>query len=220
LENPTTALLFSGGRNSLVLLHILTPYLDDIVVIWCNTGAAYESTRKQMDQIRSTVPHFFEVTSDQPGDIEKFGWPTDILPLRHILSEGGNLVPTLQTTYDCCRKNIGGPIGDALKEKGISLCYSGKLEAKPVKIENTEFKFPLGHWTKKMVQDYVEKHNIMVPPYYHDGEEKSRECWSCTGFLWERRVAINHLPFYQKEEVMERLAKIKEAITKELENAP
>lgn len=223
MENPTTALLFSGGRDSIVLLHILEPYLDDILVVWVNTGAAYESTLKQMGQVRDTVPHFFEVTTDQPADIEKWGYPTDILPTRHSVQHAGYLEPKLQTTFSCCAKNIWLPTQLALADKKITTCYIGAREEEVMKDTRWEgtregilWKYPLRKWTMKMLQDYILKHNIVVPPYYSQGEEKSRDCWNCTGYLWERRQSIANLPFYQKEEVLDRLAAIDGAVELEM----
>lgn len=222
MENPTTALLFSGGRDSLVLLHILEPYLDGVLVMWVNTGAAYESTIKQMAQLRDSIPHFFEVTTDQPMDIEKWGYPTDILPVRHDIQLHGYLEPKLQTTYSCCAKNIWLPAQLALIDKKIETCYIGAREEEDMKDHRWEgmragitWKFPLRKWTKQMVLDYEIKHNLVVPPYYSAGEEKSRDCWNCTGYLWERKVSILNLPFYQKEEVIGRLQLIGDAVGNE-----
>jgi len=209
-------------------MHILAPYLDEILVIWVNTGAAYESTLKQMGQIRNTVPHFFEVTTNQPGDIEKWGWPTDILPIRHDSLLFGKLQPKLQTAISCCAKNIWLPTQLCLKDKGINLCYIGAREDESMSDsrwdgtrDGIEFKYPLRKWTVQMVQDYVKKHNIMLPPYYYSGpngtgEEKSRDCWSCTGYLWERRASIAALPFYQRQEVINRLNTIRETVNNEI----
>lgn len=227
MENPTTALLFSGGRDSIVLLHILEPYLDEILVIWVNTGAAYESTLKQMGQVRNTVPHFFEITTDQPSDIEKWGYPTDILPVRYDRQLFGYLEPKLQTTISCCTKNIWLPTQLCLKDKQIKVCYIGSREDETLHDsrwdgirQGIEFKYPLRKWTVQMVQDYVKKHNIMVPPYYSQGEEKSRDCWNCTGYLWERRASIAALPFYQKQELIQRLTQIDNAIADERAHWP
>lgn len=225
MSAPKTALLYSGGRDSCVLLHILEPYLDDILVIWVNTGAAYESTLKQMGQVRDTVPHFFEVITNQPADIEKWGYPTDILPVRHAVELQGYLSPRLQTTYSCCAKNIWIPAQLALTDKKITTCYIGQREEELMKDTRWEgtragilWKYPLRKWTMKMLQDYILKHNIVVPPYYSQGEEKSRDCWSCTGYLFENSTRIENLPFYQKEELQDRLGEISDAISCEQEH--
>lgn len=206
-------------------MHVLAPYLDEIVVVWVNTGAAYESTLKQMHQVRDTVPHFFEVATDQPADIEKFGYPTDILPIRHDIQLLGTLTPKLQSSASCCAKNIWYPIKLAIKDLGVRSVYSGAREDEDAndprwlaKVDEVQYLYPLRKWTLKMVQDYAVKHNIMLPPYYSQGEEKSRDCWNCTGYLYERRASIAALPFYQKEEILDRLRKIEDAVGTEMKN--
>lgn len=74
---------------------------------------------------------------------------------------------------------------------------------------------PMQKWTAQMVLDYVKKHNIMVPPYY-SAEEKSRDCWNCTGYLWHSRARIAGLPFYQKTDVIQRLEQIEKAVFEEV----
>ena len=201
---PTNALLFSGGRDSCVLLHIMEPWLGETVVVWVNTGAAFESTIKQMEQVKTDVPHFFEVRTDQPADIAKWGYPTDILPVRHDIQLHGYREPKLQSTASCCAKSIWIPIKLALADLKVTAVYSGVREDEemkdarwPMTIDGIQYKYPLKKWTKQMVQDYVIKHNIWVPPYY-DTEGNSRDCWSCTGYLWERKEQIANLPLIRK----------------------
>lgn len=224
MSDISIALLFSGGRDSLVLLHILEPWLGEIVIVWVNTGAAYESTLKQMAEVRNAVPHFVELTSNQAADIEKWGWPVDIVPVKHDWNQQGNLTPKLQSSTLCCYKNISTPIETFLNEKGIKVCYVGQRQDEgnvdqrwDGQRQGIEFRYPLRKWTKKMVMDYVSKHNVKTPHYYST-EEKSRDCWNCTGFLSERRVAISNLSFYQRQEVLDRLSAIKNAINGDMEN--
>lgn len=200
-------------------MHVLEPWLQNILVIWVNTGAAYESTLKQMHQVRANVPHFYEITTDQPADIERWGFPSDIVPSRHDIQLFGHLEPKIQSTISCCTKNIWLPTQLCLKDKSIKVCYIGAREDESMSDsrwdgtrEGIEFKYPLRKWSKQMVLDYVKKHNIMLPPYYSQGEEKSRDCWNCTGYLWERRASIAALPFYQRKEVEIRLQAIRDVV--------
>lgn len=217
-------MLHSGGRDSCVLQHILEPYLDETLIVWVNTGAAYESTLKQMRQVANSVPHFFEITTDQAADINKWGYPTDLLVSRHDYSTHGHLEPRLQSTNACCAKNIWYPVQLALKDKGITQCYIGSREDEAMYDnrwdglrQGIDWKFPLRKWTKQMVLDYVKRHNIMVPPYY-SSEEKSRDCWNCTGYLWERQKQIDNLNEEQKKVLHERLESIQQALDPGLED--
>lgn len=168
-----------------------------------------------MDQIRNSVPHFLEITSDQPADIEKWGYPSDILPIRHDISLRGSLEPKLQTPLACCSKNIWLPLYLCLQDRKIGICYAGVVGDMYLGFGSIEFKMPMQKWTAQMVLDYVKKHNIMVPPYY-SAEEKSRDCWNCTGYLWHSRARIAGLPFYQKTDVIQRLEQIEKAVFEEV----
>ena len=217
-----TAILFSGGRDSCVLLHIVGPWLDEITVLWVNTGAAYESTLQQMREVRSRVPHFHEIKTDQPTDIHKWGFPVDILPTRHDIQLLGTQLPKLQTTFSCCSKNIWWPIKQTLAQLEIKYLWSGGREDELTndprwieEIDGVKYKYPLRKWTQDMVLSYIKKHNISVPSYYEQGETKSRDCWNCTGYLFENQKRIANLPFYQREEMMDRLAKIEQVIDAE-----
>ena len=76
-RHSKVALQFSGGKDSCVLLHLLAPYLDQLTVVWANSGDAAKETLDQMDRVRDLVPHFLEVKSDQPKQIDQFGYPTE-----------------------------------------------------------------------------------------------------------------------------------------------
>lgn len=68
-----------------------------------------------------------------------------------------------------------------------------------------------------MVLDYVIKHNIAVPAYYAL-EEKSRDCWNCTGYLWERKRSIENLPYNDQAALRNRLQEIRMAVRAEEKN--
>lgn len=226
MVGPTTALLYSGGRDSHVLLHICRDFLDDMVVLWVDTQAHYESTYTHMHQVQERIPHFYIVGSNQPQDIKNNGYPTDILPIKYD-SFGQRLAVNnpikLQSTFACCAKNMWIPLDLAMKDLGVTRCLMGNREDESLtdkrwdREENgIDFWYPLRKWTLAMVQDYVKKHSIALPGYYAS-EEKSRDCWNCTGYLWERRQAIKNLPPEQKAEVQLRLGKIYRVLQDELD---
>lgn len=217
-----TAILFSGGRDSCVLLHILEPWLNEMTVLWCNTGAAYESTHEQMREVRRRVPNFQEVRSDQPKDIALWGYPTDVLPLRHSVELHGTLTPRLQTSFACCAKNIWIPLYLWCKDNDVKNIFYGSREEEDMKdprwdrtdADGISHCFPMRRWTKKMLLDYIAKHNIAIPPYY-EKEEKSRDCWNCTAYLWERRASIDNLTYNDKAAVKQRLEEINDVLHEE-----
>ena len=201
------AILFSGGRQSIVLLHILEPWLDECLVLWANTGAAYESTQQQMRAVRKSVPNFQEIRTDQPKDIARWGYPTDIFPVRHGSQQSAKAQqPLLQTTTACCIKNIWLPLSLACQDKKIDKIYCGGPSRKMDK-----YIYPLSGWTAEQLQNYIDKHKLELPAYYAT-EPKSRDCWNCTGYLWQRKEAITNLIYNDKALVKQRLEEIQKAV--------
>jgi len=216
------ALMFSGGRDSIVLLHLWRDKLDDTLVIWVNSGAAYPETIELMKMIRKMCPHFLEVKSNQPKQIEMNGFPSDVVPISHTLM--GNLVSgstqiKVQSAYDCCNANLWQPAANAIRLLGIKNVVRGqRLEegrTSPVRdgdvINGVTYVFPLQSWTLKQVNEYVIAHNIVLPSYY-ETEKSSRDCWSCTGYLNEQVERINNLSEPQKTEIRNRLQQIRIAV--------
>jgi len=220
----TTALQFSGGKDSLALLHLWQAKLARTLVCWVNTGAAYPETVEQMKQVRETVPHFLEITSDQPGDVSVNGYPTDLVPL-HFTTQGRSAVVTnhhyrVQDSFRCCSTNIWWPLHKAVKERGIQTVLRGQKLVDKYKApypsgyseDGVTYIFPLEQWTDEQVFKYLKHHNVNIPEHYLKGEKKSHDCWSCTGYIDEDAGRIANLPHHQREEVMRRLRVINAAI--------
>lgn len=220
----TTALQFSGGKDSLALLHLWREKLDHTLVCWVNTGAAYHETIRQMNEIQAQVPHFMEINSNQPGDVEVNGYPTDLVPL-HFTPQGRLYVDTdihyrLQDSFRCCGTNIWLPLHQAMKEQGITTVLRGQKNVDKYKApyksgyveDGITYIFPLENWTDDQVFKYLNDNNIPLPAYYLDNERKSHDCWSCTGYLDEDAGRIANLPTDQRSEVLYRLRQINAAI--------
>lgn len=207
-------LLFSGGRQSCVLLHILEPYLDETLVLWCNTGAASESTQEQMRKVRSTVPHFQEVRTDQPKDIALWGFPSDIVPIRHSpQSFAAPFTPKIQSTTACCVKNIWMPLALACVDSKAETIYAGGTDM--MTTGSHDIIYPLHSWSGKMLQDYIHKHQVLVPQL-----RQTRLCWNCTGYVHDpaRRAAIRELTYNDQILVRDRLQEIRMACRGEDKN--
>jgi phosphoadenosine phosphosulfate reductase len=68
-----TALLFSGGKDSLACLYLNKHRWDSIFVVWLNTSAVDEQTYDYMMKWKKVLPHFVELKSDQPANIGIYG---------------------------------------------------------------------------------------------------------------------------------------------------
>lgn len=71
--------LFSGGKGSLVLSHVLEPYKDLLELVWINTGAMFQH---MVDFIREYGRKFnyVELTSNQPARLVEMGLAAYIVP--------------------------------------------------------------------------------------------------------------------------------------------
>lgn len=204
-------LQFSGGKDSLACLYLLEPIWDDLTVMWCNTGAAYDETRMLMDQIRTMVPHFVEIKSNQPGFIKEFGYPVDILPVRR--TRFGQYVHGTEdqrfTDYlSCCNHNIWQPIREACKEyktifRGQRLEDEKKSQLRSGDVvDGQTYIFPVESWSSEDVIKYL---GDRLPSYY-DQEKSSHDCWNCTAYLEDNAERIHRLPSDKKHSVIEILA--------------
>lgn len=222
-KGKKVALHFSGGKDSLACLYYLKPHWAEIDVVWCNTGAAFPETIEQMAKIRTTVPRFIEVRSDQPANNVSCGVPADIVPVSHtplhnVFTRGSN--PLIQSFVDCCRANIWLPMHEA--SLGYDVIIRGQKESDhkkaPVKsgerIDGVEYYFPLEDWTDDDVYQYLAENDIELPiTYKYFGS--SADCWSCTAFLSESKGKRTYLAKFHPEKyevVSQRIILIKNAI--------
>lgn len=229
-----TALLFSGGKDSLALLHMHRELWDSMYVVWVNPGAPYPSTVKQMDGWRAVLPHFVEVKGNQPEHIAQFGYPVDVLPINYTRMAktlyGSDSDVMVQSYLDCCSANLWGPLSTKLRELGIKRVLSafrrdeshdnmvhGDLQADGVRYE-----FPLIDWSEDKVFAFLRENDIPLPEEYAIGEKKSRDCWNCTAWAWEDVERVRRLPDGMRAEVRRRyiqIADITRRASQHLENA-
>lgn len=218
----TTALQFSGGKDSLACLHLWRDRLDETVVVWCNSGAAYPETIAQMERIRSWVPHFLEVKGDQPGVIERYGYPSDVVPV--LASPQGEVVRKragvrIQSWMECCARSLWAPMYQAVKALGIKRVVRGQRNDEfltgPIRhgdfVDGIEYVLPLQEWSAADVLAYLKEVGAELPEYY-GSERTSRDCWSCTAFRFESKERTDNLKGEQREIVFARLEEIRTAI--------
>lgn len=225
----STALQYSGGKDSRAILHMHREQLDQILVVWCDTGASYPAMRAHMDEIAKTLPHFLIVKGEQPRNIEKFGYPSDVVPINYTTA--GRLWVKKEhdfkiiSAFDCCALNMWMPMNKAMQERGIKTIirgqrrdeqYTSNISHGHVEAGIT-YLLPIENWTAAQVFEYLKAHGVEIPDYYST-EVTSHDCWNCTAYLGSYEKRIKNLPDEQRKEVERRLAEINQAI--ELEMAP
>lgn len=231
LDRHTNIVLqLSGGKDSLVCLELLRPYLDRITVLWMNTGAAFPETVEQMARIRETVPHFVEINSDQPAQVAERGYPVDVLPVgSHTVVQhltGQTRLP-LQGFLECCMANLMGPMHQATAALGATLVIRGQKSADEFKgplrtgdvVAGVEYWFPVEDWTDAEILAYADVRGVL-PAHYADSET-SLDCWSCTAYLKHNHGKLRYMrerhPAWGQE-VDRRLIAIRQEIYKDMQH--
>lgn len=189
------ALQFSGGKDSLACLYYCRPWWDKLTVFWLNTGAATPDVLERMDKAKGLVPNFVEVNSNQPADIERNGYPVDILPIKNAIGNknfehyNGML---LQPYMACCAHNIWIPMANAMLAFGATLIIRGQRSedkrTSPIRsgetVAGVEYYFPLEDWSRNEVFAYLRELSVEIPVHYQY-ETSSVDCWNCTAYLYE-----------------------------------
>ena len=219
-----TALLFSGGKDSLACLYMYRDRWDAIDVVWLNTGAADEATLAYMARWKERLPRFIEIRSNQPADIAENGWPADVVPVNSTvfgkMIAGDDGSPRIQSYLNCCANNIWIPLHRALVERGYTQAIKGQRKADKRKstatngtvADGVEYFFPIENWSDADVFAYLLDVGADMPEGYAKGERASRDCWDCTAYLDENRERIRNLPIEKRNEVKRRLGMIGDAI--------
>ena len=218
-----TALLFSGGKDSLACLYLNKHRWDSIFVIWLNTGAVDGQTYDYMMGWKKLLPHFVELKSDQPQNVATYGWPVDVLPVnntsigKEITGEAG---PKMQSYLDCCAANIWMPIHFGLKGLGVTKAIKGQRNDDAKKSTSRDgdtrdgitFEMPIQDWTEEQVYNYLKSVGAELAPAYVSGEKTGRDCWDCTAYLGDNSTRIMNLPEEKKKEVLRRIGIIRASI--------
>lgn len=220
------ALHFSGGKDSLACLHLFKDFWDKMYVIWVNTGAVYPEMLEYMHGWKKRLPHFVEVNSNQPKDIEENGWPVDVLPVNNTalgLAITGKSGPLLQPYLSCCANNIWFPLHEATKKLGVTRVIKGQRIEDGKKstarngtvVDGLTYVMPIETWSTEQVFKYLKQVGAELPPGYAEGEKTGRDCWDCTAFLDDNKKRIANLPGDRQAIIRDRLAQIEAAIKEE-----
>jgi phosphoadenosine phosphosulfate reductase len=221
------ALQFSGGRDSLACVYLMRPWLDRITVYWGNTGDAYPETLAVVEQVRAMCTHFVEIDGNQPGIIQQFGIPSDLVPANSVplgLMGARRNGPLIQDRYSCCARVVMIPLHEQMKEDGVTLIIRGQRDADALKgplrsgdtLDGFEFLYPIEAWTDAQTSDYLVHEGAPLPRFY-ETMNTTPGCMTCSAF-WEDGQA-QYLKRYHPDthaEVQRRLDMIKIAVSEHI----
>ena len=221
-------LAFSGGKDSWSCLQLYKDQLEDITVLWVNTGKNFPEALQSVELAKAICPNFIEIKVDSEAQINAYGLPSDIVPCANtMLGETitGKVEQRVQAYFNCCYENIAKPLHAKAKELGITHMISGKRndEGHLSSHSNGEEAdgiiqlHPNENMTKQNVLDYLK--SVMEVPKHFYLEHSSLDCYDCSAYLKDTKdisewAKINH-PLLYKEKMI-KVNKVKDILMQEM----
>lgn len=188
-------LMFSGGKDSLLVLLKLKDRLDHINVVFVNTGKSFPEALSFIDTIKEMCPKFIELKSDRDYDWGRYGMPSDLIPQMYTQAALDNSAKSkfiLQSVFSCCYKNIMLPVINLAQALDSTLLirgskFSDKLHdsySTGSMVGKVTLYNPIEDLTDYQVLEALKTfdHDIDLPDYY-SFEHSSLDCMDCTGYL-------------------------------------
>ncbi|MHC4067876.1 MAG: phosphoadenosine phosphosulfate reductase domain-containing protein [Planctomycetota bacterium] len=215
-RHEKAVLAFSGGKDSLVVLHLCRDYRDQIDVCWVNTGAMFPHMEK-FTRAAAKDFNFVELSSDVEAWRREFGDPADVVPTFNSYP-GLGIKPfqpraMLSHWSACCLANRLWPLTSHVAQSGATLWVHGQRRADPVMSgfmpesppeATVELAGIIQNWSDEDVARYIDEHGIELPSQYSADPPapRSLECWSCTAMLGEgdrlNYTRAHHPELYQR----------------------
>jgi len=180
------AVLFSGGKESVVLAALCDNVRDKVELVWCNTGAMFPHMERFV-RAYSERYKLVERRSDQAARFRSAGLPSRIIPivntpLGRVQLKAHSNKPNLADWTRCCSELRLLPAIEYTHEQRISLLIHGQRAQDQVfpAFLGAEVCGPLWDWTEADVLGYIHERAILLPEQYAQGYADSGECWNCT----------------------------------------
>lgn len=213
---------YSGGKDSVVLKHVLLPLADRLQYIWINPGADLPHMRTFI-QSQGVI----EVRSDQAGRFRQMGLPARVIPIFNTpngtIKDREPQRVMLADPIACCADLRSRPGFEFVKQRGLRVLVHGQRSAdgcvQPWAGDPTlQVMAPLWDWSDQDVVRYIETHDIPLPAQYESGYPDSLECWNCTAEIDAPRFRYlqTHYPSHWRQ-LQHGIAAIYEAVGYELQ---
>jgi 3'-phosphoadenosine 5'-phosphosulfate sulfotransferase (PAPS reductase)/FAD synthetase len=192
-------LAFSGGKDSLTVLHLCESWRDRLTLLWTNTGHMapfmVEFVRSHADRY-----HLVELAPARPMAEQwaEHGQPADILPLEHMEHVDWR-APRLQPWLLCCEENRTRPLSAYMHGVAEPCAFlSGQRKSDrgttpermtcimPLHVESV---MPIWDWTTADTLTYVADHGICLHQH-HDECPTSIECICCPANLSAEKLRL------------------------------
>lgn len=174
---PKIGLGFSGGTDSLVLLHLILPIKPDITTVFVDTQFEFPETYQFIENVRRDwkLKNHISIMADK-NKLEifkqKYGFRTP--RFTTICCQYHKIAPMLKAIEDHGFKAFFvGLRGVEHEERAKETFFSPRKNPKHFRVH------PLLFWRQKDVLDYVKKFKIACNPLYSQGYT-SLGCYVCT----------------------------------------
>jgi 3'-phosphoadenosine 5'-phosphosulfate sulfotransferase (PAPS reductase)/FAD synthetase len=189
------AVAFSGGRDSLVALHLALQTKPDIPVMLVNTSIEFPESLTYVRQLAedwklnfyeaSSGVNFWRLADDQGIPVAGRGNTT----FMRELSERANV----KLSNSCCRRMKETPARQFYREHNIEGMVTGLRISESLMRKlnfadygalrfsgtyNTLSAWPLYAWTDKDIAEYIGNNNLPLNPLYEMGYKRVG-CWAC-----------------------------------------
>lgn len=185
---------FSGGKDSLACLYLNRDQIDEVPVMFGDTGATYPHVREfVIETCRDLGAQLIIVkpSEDVLTYTERVGLPSDVVPIWNteemapFLSEHPRQM--VQSAMKCCASMLFKPMYEAVREHGFDTVIRGaKACDRRVGVpdghidQGITYRAPLWDWTDADVFRYLDEVGARLAPHY-PVVKSSMDCWCCTG---------------------------------------
>lgn len=197
----TTALAFSGGKDSWACLWLNKDHLHEILVVWVDTGKNYPEMLETIEKAKAMCPNFVTVKVDRTAQNAAHGIPADVVPInwtRLGQQVTGEKPVMLQSYLQCCFENITGPLLNFCHSQGITHLIAGQRNDEGHKgaarhgdeVAGLTRLHPIENWSEQQVLEFVGQH--MPLPAHFWFKHSSMDCYDCTAFSAASRDRVRY----------------------------
>lgn len=192
------ALQFSGGKDSLALVHLLRPHWDRLTLYHVDTGDLLPEVREIVDGVEAVVPSFVRIDTRAADWQARFGLPSDLVPTT--CTPAGLAIGIgsrrLVDRFDCCASNIMAPMHARMVADGMALVIRGtkRTDLPRLPAENGptgmgyDLWLPLLEWSDADVFAYLREAGAPICRVYENAVQ-SPECATCPAWWSEGRAS-------------------------------
>lgn len=187
-RHQRAALLFSGGKDSMVLAHLAEPFRDRLVLLWVNTQGHLPHMVEHVRKYGETF-QLVELASNYAERFIESGLPSLIVPMERAAAwqslqfKPDTERPLIADWLSCCSALRWRPIENYLQQnRDLTLLMHGQRREDGFASRGNgscETLLPLWDWSTDEILEYVRGQGLQLPAQYAEGAASSLECGAC-----------------------------------------